>query len=55
MFNKICIDFKIKQTAPESPVSLTILQNIDGLHHGEVESGPILNALTVINEIVVRV
>ena len=55
MFHKICIDFKIKQTASETSVSLTILLNFDGLHHGDVESGPVLNELTVINKKVVRV
>ena len=55
MFHNICIDLKIKQTVSESPVSLTILQNFDGLYQGEVESGLFPNAIAVINEIVVRV
>lgn len=55
MFHKFRIEVKIKQTAPETSVFLTFLQDIDGPHDSLVESGPILAAFSIINEIIIRV
>lgn len=55
MFHEFCIEVKVKQTAPETSVFLTFLQDIDGPHDSLVESGPILAAFSIINEIIIRV
>lgn len=55
MFHEFCIEVKVKQTAPETSVFLTFLQNIDGPHDSMVKRGPILAAFSIINEIIIRV
>lgn len=55
MFHEFCIEVKVKQTAPETSVFLTFLQDIEGPHDSMVKRGPILAAFSIINEKIIRV